>query len=151
MQLPNYLTYELVQRLSHDAPAKETADLLAALGISADEPGPEPDFDDMTEGYEGDCQTGSFTLEGTLDFIGHKVPVHFRISYAGPVDKNAPWDMMKGPSMMVDLLSWSEGPSAQAHWVPVGPGLLSDRMVEDIWPAISLHACQQEVAKKSCP
>ncbi|KMS55502.1 hypothetical protein V474_19425 [Novosphingobium barchaimii LL02] len=146
MQIPNYLTYELVRRLSHDAPQKETADLLRALGIATDEPGPAPDFDAMAEGYEGTCQTGSFILEGTLDFIGHKVPVHFRISYAGPVDGDAPWDMMKGPTMTVDLLSWSEGLSAEAHWVPVGPGLLSDRMVEDIWPAISLHASQQENA-----
>ncbi|GEM_PF-6597467 len=99
----------------------------------------------MLERYDGDCQTGSFLLEGTLDFIGHKVPMHFRINYAGPVDEKNPWDMIKGPSMKVDVLTWPEGTPTAPEWVPVGAGILSDSMVMDIWPAISLHASQQEV------
>jgi hypothetical protein len=144
MKLPNHLTHELVRRLNRDAPRRETESLLAALGISLDEPGPDPDFEEMLEGYEGDCQTGSFMLEGTLDFIGHKVPMYFRINYAGPIDDKNPWDMIKGPSMTVDVLTWPEGTPTEPEWVPVGASVLSDSMVEDIWPAISLHASQQD-------
>lgn len=143
MKLPNYLTHELARRLSRDAPRKETENLLAALGIPVAEPGPEPDYEDMLDGYDGDCQTGSFMLEGTLDFIGHKVPMHFRIRYAGPIDEKQPWDMFKGPSMAVDILTWHDSSQGEPEWVPVGAGVLSDAMVEDIWPAISLHASEE--------
>ncbi|QVM85250.1 hypothetical protein [Novosphingobium decolorationis] len=142
MKLPHYLTYELVRRLNRDAPARETRALLKALDLSLDEPSPKPDFDDMLEGYDGACQTGSFILEGTLDFIGHKVPMHFRIRYARPNDDKHPWDMIKGPTMDVDALTWQQDAPA---WTHVGADVLSDAMIEDIWPAISLHASQQEV------
>lgn len=144
MKLRGYLTCELIRRLNRDVPRAETLTLLNALGIATDEPGPAPGFETLGEAYDGACQTGSFILQGTLDFIGHADPVHLRISYAGPADDSEPWDMIAGPAMMVDLLTWSEGSPTEPRWVPVGPAILSDSMVEDLWPAISLHACQQD-------
>ena len=141
MKLPTYLAHELLRRLECDAPAKETHDLLCTIGISTDEPGPVPDFEAMEERYDGACQTGSFILEGTLDFLGYRTPVHFRISYAGPIDDDEPLDMLRGPSMQVDLLNWSDG---EPNWVQVDTSILNESMVEDIWPAISLHASQTQ-------
>lgn len=93
MKLPNYLTYELIRRLDRDAPEQEMLSLLAATGLDVEAPGPAPDFEAMEERFDGPCQTGSFILEGTLNFLGHQMPMHFRISYAGPIDHDDPLDI----------------------------------------------------------
>ena len=141
MKLPSYLAYELLRRLERRAPTKETNDLLTAIGLSTAEPGPAPDFEEMEELFDGACQTGSFILDGTLDFLGYRTPLHFRISYAGPIDDDEPLDMLRGPAMQVDLLNWSDG---EPTWVQLDTSILSESMVEDIWPAISLHASQAQ-------
>lgn len=139
MKRPNYLAHELHRRLAHDAPAKEILDLLSAIGMNADEPGPAPDLEAIEELYDAPCRTGSSVIDGTLDFLGHRTPLHFRISYAGLINDDQTLDMLAAPAMLVDLLNWQE---REPNWVQVDTSILSESMIENIWPAISLHASQ---------
>lgn len=143
MKIPPYLMTELVNRLSRgNVDEAKTLDVLKTVGLDLDEPGPAPDFAELTSRYEGATQTGSVFLDATLELFGHRSPMHFRVNYAIPLDREEPGDMLFGPSICIDQLTWGEFVENEPSWTPMAPNIFSDAMRAELWPMIARHAQQ---------
>ncbi|WP_243996267.1 hypothetical protein [Novosphingobium album (ex Hu et al. 2023)] len=141
---------ELVRRLERDVDRKKLTRIIEPLGLTLDEPGPPPDTDEMVERYDTPCDVGSFVLEGRLELLGFSVPLHFRVNYAGRITSDDPMDVLfGGPSITLDLLTWTEDKPSVPEWVPVGPGIFSNAMVERVWGEVALHALDQAYAPEN--
>ncbi|MPS70930.1 MAG: hypothetical protein E2586_20845 [Novosphingobium sp.] len=140
MKIPSYLMTELVNRLNRgNVDEVKTLEVLKTVGLDLDEPGPAPDFAELTSRYEGPTKIGSFTLDATLELFGHRSPMHFRINYAIPLDSDEPGDMLFGTSICIDQLTWGEFVEHEPSWTPMAPNIFSDEMRARLEPMIVRH------------
>ncbi len=141
MQLPYFLIPELSRRLGRRMSEEDLTSILHTLGLNPDEPDLEPNVEGLVERYAGRCEIGSFVLPAELDFLGHQVPVHFKISWAGRITIGDPEAFIeRAPSIRVEMLTWTEENPSRPQWSPIGPGILSDDMMDELHEGVVFQA-----------